>query len=451
MAILLDLPSELLYKVFLYFCSCKGNSQRRTISQSPLREYEYIRKVFISREFTDWLTLTNLRLTCRRLNIIASDILYRHFYVLISGWDYADFDGAAKLITNIVGGRSAINGTARKLLLNLADPEFFSHSIGYPAVFRDDLVKRIPKILTELPKLETLRVDIASSDGIYRQSVKFDLARAADFTSTLADGISYANLQNLSSLYLTLLCTQDFEVLARRLPVSVCERIQHLYLAVADGTGPGGTDIFNRYMQNVEWLPSNLQAVSPNLQHQQGLFDFVAKCENITSLAICATQHLNVDLLNWRHLPKSLEVLYLNRLQASSEGLRRLMWPAPEEDPGRCGLERVQFTDMELTQGTWEEIFHRLIHSPTLRYFCAHNLSYAAKGESAAFRTREATTWNLSKSAVNVQSRRDGDLGSLQRLFEVLLQKANSQSGHGGPEYPHDPKCLSHIRPHVYE
>lgn len=439
-------------------------------------EFEYLMHLQRPPLWPDWKTLSSLRLSCQALNEVASPVLFRGYYILICS-DLTGVSSFPDTILRLIPSQSNINLYVKKLWFSFTGTDFFgtddpSGPDTTKEAIWDRIANEIPEIIARFPKLDVLRIDTGgfdSPEANYQRLLHLD--RCTKLRTGLASALSKPDLQ-LAKLYLTLLCTHDFEVLCQSIPDSTFQNLQHLFVAIADGTGPGGDDQYiytgqydDYYDGDSEIWYSNLQEAYPNIKHQNELFKLVSKCTNLTSLAICGTQHLDADLLDWSPDFSALEHVYLNRIEISADNLNKLFSPAPDQNSIDFRLSAIQCTQVQLKSGTWEQVFRHLETVPTFRYICATNLDYTYEGESAGF--REYSTRVSTGGTENILSVRPEDYLALERLWGKLVVKAGGKRGYQrrptqwavGTDrpvfqdlgaYPHDPEAFGYERPRVF-
>lgn len=186
----------------------------------------------------------------------------------------------------------------------------------------------------------------------------------------------------LRDLRLFLPCTHDFKHVSNSLPDTFFNQLRHLFLGVADETGPGG----NR--RRLQWSstrgdygdhslsPSNLQKKYHNDQYDGELFNIVARCHNIESLGIAGTHYLDLDKLEWSPAAGGVRLLYMERLRCSPESMLRLLRPNGAITHSSAAAI-IDLRDVCLKTGRWAEIFSHLYeHCPNMEYLRSENLCY---------------------------------------------------------------------------
>jgi hypothetical protein len=115
------------------------------------------------------------------------------------------------------------------------------------------------------------------------QAKSLPLSEIEVFVHGLANAFASPQLSPmLTNLHLQLVCTHDFEVIAKSASADFLQRITSLYIEIADGTGPRGSyEYDSTYGSHEDYesdtLFSNIQMRYPNVKHQQGLFDLIAQ------------------------------------------------------------------------------------------------------------------------------------------------------------------------------
>ncbi|PSN71156.1 hypothetical protein BS50DRAFT_570561 [Corynespora cassiicola Philippines] len=456
MAQLSDLPTEIIVEIVSYFDRVINPQEFRGRRVCAFREYQYLHEIFNSTEvIADWTTLRNLRLTCHLLNHVATPVLFGSLHITINGYWPTEGNDTFKILESCALGENDVVVNAKKLLIDLTDIDFFK-TIAHAeddglGSFRDRILDGLADAICALPRLEVLRIDLESVANKWPgERFEFSLQRTTQLISILVDAFTSPSLStHITTLYLSLFCTRDFEIISQSAPDLLLERIRHLYIQVVDGTGPWGNDEYDRiysfaddYMDETPY--SNLQQLYPNRLHQQGVFDLIKKCKRLRSLGITGTQHLDLDSLEWARGKNELEILYLKRMRISATKCLEILSPGHAQALSDFRMERVQFSEVELKDGVWETIFKNLEKTPSLQFFGAENLDYMFMGDSSVFRLGGPYLWT--ESLENILSIRTGDNMALRALWTELINRAG-----GIDNYPGKPEEFNSERKGVFQ
>ncbi|KAE8445438.1 hypothetical protein EG329_013451 [Mollisiaceae sp. DMI_Dod_QoI] len=242
------------------------------------------------------------------------------------------------------------------------------------------------------------------------------------FMEQLSHTLSTDSFSCLTGLQLSLPCTHDFLVLGKALPESLLLRIKRLFLAVMDATGPGGSRQYTRWTDahgdgDTRYPLSNLQQRYPNREYTYAMFDIAARCQNLEILGLECSHRLDCDLLSLS--TSKLSSLYLQRMTASVSKLIELLSPST--------LSRLWIEGIELTSGTWAEVFIHLQNCEKLEYLNPSNCSYARGGSSIHLRAWNGRLW---EDTTNLWSIHAPDESTLVNLVERLTEKAGGRENY---------------------
>ena len=182
------------------------------------------------------------------------------------------------------------------------------------------------------------------------------------------------SLTNLTYLKLTLPCAYDFVAVEENLPDEVARQLRHVYLEYIDGTGEGGNA--KDQHPSLHAPLSNIQDLYPNDEHKSVLWKIVSRCTSLCSLGLAGTQRIEPPTSSWSG--PGLNNVYLQRVAMQSEQLVNMM--ARE-------VEAVDFGDVKLVSGSWEEVFSALLGSERLINLSVKNLTYDEDGEQFFYST----------------------------------------------------------------
>jgi hypothetical protein len=282
-----------------------------------------------------------------------------------------------------------------------------------------DLLALVPNVVSKLPKLEQLVVNLNEqwrSDGPisydpsyaveanaedvskeeYRHGLNLQLSLLDQMRSTVASIFSKSGhkIEFLTYLRLTLPCAYDISAIGASISDGVAMHLRDLYLEYIDGTGPGGDLSYLRSWrggraEGDENYPfSNLQRRFPNTAYMEGISSLVLRCQNLESLGLVCTQHLDCQYLEWQPLQKGLRSVYIHRAAITSENMIRLLSPSQGLSESCVpNIEAVYIDEVELMGGTWAAVFEHLLECPSLTYLHLYNIVYSKHGTSAHMRT----------------------------------------------------------------
>ncbi|CZR69545.1 uncharacterized protein PAC_19445 [Phialocephala subalpina] len=291
---------------------------------------------------------------------------------------------------------------------------------------------------TKLPNLQSLKADVPRWKSEYNPEpsnghVQLNLDILQAFTQQLSQILTQPEQwKYLKDLRLALPSSHDYLQLSRTIPDELLARLDRLSLTVTDATGPDGAKQYLEYVdedgsgQEV-FPPSNIQVLYPNSVHSHGVFDIVSRCPNLKSLGIEGTHHLDTNVLK-REKKAGLENLYLKRVRISAENLIIL---SLGDGPNRAlSLSTLWFEDIELTAGTWTEVFSDLGICPELLYLNPVDLGYARNGESAGHRPWSPWGGHHHEDVANLWSTNEEDEETLMALMENLAQRAGGRGSY---------------------
>jgi len=284
------------------------------------------------------------------------------------------------------------------------------------------MIRNLPTFLKYMPKLESLYLETPvwkSESEIIPPILDSNLLSA--LTQALVDGLTFSNLDDLTTLDLLLPCTHDFVSLSSKIPETTFRRLRHLRLQTTDATGKGGSRDYiihaSRNDDNDEYfLPSNLQQQYPNRVHKNGIFDFVSLCPNLTFLEISGTHFLDGNAMT---IPASLESLKLHRVRFDASILGTLLSPPLQ-------VSKVWLEDVELTGGVWNDVWKALLLNPSLTYLYTELCSYARSNPWCAL----LRSWGLgciSRPEIVTDIDAGEEYNGLRTLINSLVAKAGGR------------------------
>ncbi len=242
--------------------------------------------------------------------------------------------------------------------------------------YLNDLCVILPICSRNLPSLRVLSIARfeGNAEGVPEK------ARQILFKAT-QNTFRYGLFHRLEELSLRLPFAYDFEVLAesgftvepttlRRPLYEVLVQLRHLQVFIQDNSGHLG----QRYYSS---LASESQTHFRNVIHQKGFFGFVELATQLESLSISCTHALDMDLLSIANF-KQLHVLVLSRIKVSMENFEALI------TQNKSTIRALDFSQLELKTGTWENLFTSSCSLPHLKYLHIESCGYIQSSNHAA-------------------------------------------------------------------
>ncbi|KAE9365010.1 hypothetical protein N431DRAFT_95188 [Stipitochalara longipes BDJ] len=346
---------------------------------------------FERRGSLDVTTLQTLRLTSKAFNEAASRVLFRSYPVI---WDALSISEGSKtqLASSLMNSENKLLPMVRRLKVSFQNSlkhfEIGTHDYNDQGPSKE-IIEDLPMVLKNLSSLNCLEVYTSSWVMDHRTSsrlgpgLQLDCALLEKVPRAISYGIS--NMEYLTDLRLLLPCTHDFLELSNSVADSIFHGIRHLFLGVTDATGPGGSMDYLMFLDDDddEFVLSNLQQSHSNVDHIRELLAVVERCPNLESLGLEGTQMLNCDLLRWMPTTMGLKSLYLFRANISAEKLVTLLSSPAAHNMKLSSIIKVWLERVNLTAGTWSDVFDHLMACPSLAYHNPQDLSYARGGKSS--------------------------------------------------------------------
>ncbi|KUJ14555.1 uncharacterized protein LY89DRAFT_784480 [Mollisia scopiformis] len=431
------LPPELYLEIASIFETAVPYDPPRS-AYPPTRTsyYKLIQQWFNKKPRPDVKNLRNLRLVSKAFNAAATVVLFRS---TSARW----WLGAACL-------RGQLNASIQNSILSPASPLpnkikyldiDFRHTglrlLDYPPTNprspahaeSRELIYQLSNVLSSIPDLRSLSISTGtwtshmepvfydSDDDVdipaepYAEDV--DILAVSALMGQISLAFSAMTYPHLTELWLSLPCTHDFSMLGKSLPLF--EQLKSLFLLVADETGPGGslpvTGEPSRFSDEDDDMPSsNLQQQYPNKDYAAAMFEVVSRCTNLEILGLKCTHKLDDDLLSLN--TSRLRCLSLHRMTISASKLIELLPPST--------IARLWFESIELTSGTWADVFGHLQNCEKVEYINPSNCSYTRDGSSSHLILWARGPW---KDSENVWSTHRPDQSSLVGLVEGIIDK----------------------------
>jgi len=230
----------------------------------------------------------------------------------------------------------------------------------------EELAQMLPAALSSLKYLSSFELNFPTweVDLVYGWHSPINVTKVESLLTSIVRGLQ-TPFEHLSSLYLSLLCTHDVQVISEALPRTVKDKLVYLHLSIKDSTGPGGSD---KYLEEHWWDDggdendpnaeneedlvtriSEVQRKYPNATYQSAVFTLISECPRLKGFGLSCTQFLQIPKHPRGNTSSDLEVATLYRVRTSSIDL--LAWLLPEET---CpsSLLYIWLWHVELTSGT---------------------------------------------------------------------------------------------------
>ena len=243
-------------------------------------------------------------------------------------------------------------------------------------LYAEDASRLLPVCIARLSCLEAL--------DVCGPSFPWTIASVAEeptrlFTNAIVSVLRYVELPCLTELNLRLPVTHEFGELftkhpsPSRIPVrDVMRRLRHLKISVSDFTvdDPSHTRGAPR---------SALRDAYPNADFVASPLKLIELSAGLESLAIRSSDMLNVDALEL-HDDVSLRSLKLSMLYTTATALMRIL------EHSRDSLRAVDLHMVELSDGVWDEVLHKLCACPHLWYWSISASGYSSSGSNEHLR-----------------------------------------------------------------
>lgn len=158
----------------------------------------------------------------------------------------------------------------------------------------------------------------------------------------------------------------------------VFPRLERLSLAIIDESGPGGVRFGrHRYMDHDDpifdeadtYQSTDLQALYPNVRHQESLLSLIEQCPTLVSLKLCATHFLDLNSVDDSKL-SHLRHLHLTRFTIRAAKLSTIL------QRNKQSLYSIYLNEVELSDGTWDSVFSCLVGAPKIMRFIVSSVGY---------------------------------------------------------------------------
>lgn len=413
--------------------------------------------------------LLHLRLVSKAFRQVATRVLFRSHRIIwqVNPHSWSGLERANALnesIEKFLFGSINMHPMVRHLKISQPRCLLPSTEVGEDGA-STEFLRLLPEALKQLSNLNSLSIYPGSlesdepGDLETAEPKTWNNDRVSQLLSGLATVFYSEKLENLTDLRLFLPCTHNFAEINASMSDSFANRLVYLYLGITvskltihfcyyrlhillilsnfkvndsgqDCTGPGGT---SNYLYNFdddgdgdeEYQVSNLQMEFPNQEYQKALFDIVCRCRNLEVLGLKGTQRLDLKQLDWTPASKGLRAIELDRVKTSVETLVNILSPSEETPLSDSILKNINFVEVDLETGSWEDIFTFLSGLPSLLFFNPENLRYTRGHPSF---TTGGRAW---EDCRNVWSEMGEEEETLLRLTEALVAKAG-----GVDEYP---------------
>lgn len=322
-------------------------------------------------------------------------------------------------------------------------------SESYPLDHIDSMFDQLPVVLSHPNMLLRLDVFFPTTESKYYgyqddpndYAPQYDLQRLKRVIGSLSKCFTEGRLQTLTDLRLSLPCTHNFLDLSRAMSEGLVTQLRHLYLAISDAAGPGGSKDYLIWADEDEdgddgFPLSNLQEEFPNGEYAATVFNLAARCPNLESLGIVGTHVLDAESCAWTaHYPK-LKSLLLKRIKISADRLRCLT-VLPDRPAAEAQLSKVLLEEVFLDHGEWHDVFGWWVLYPALIYVHVQNLFYSRNGSSS-----HLAAWNgrPREDSREMWTEHAPDEDALAEVIRVVIKRAGGLGKYpnihgGGPTW----------------
>lgn len=287
--------------------------------------------------------LASLRLTCKILNIIATPILFRTFWL---SFDFGiQSNNSMKSFSMLAQSRLSKHVEALVIA-----PKHAVHRLDFQRL-RYNLVQLACVLPINIAKLENLRSFQASAccpTAKSHQSLMLPEDLRTILTDTVGRTLAFLALQappSLSALELNLPLAYDFVQISKlQMTATSMTSVRGLDLQILDDSGTGGS--LDHYESR-----SSIQALHPNSLYADGVVELLRFLPNLHSLNIAATHVLNMEGLKDANLCH-LRALSLRRIRISAIGVHEIIRSGCWEQ-----LKCLKLEECSLTSGKWQDVF----------------------------------------------------------------------------------------------
>lgn len=308
--------------------------------------------------------LATLRLVSKCFNQSASPVLFRHFNATVG---VCSRTTSLENLVNVSSSANAANVRNLEVLfrfLGETDHQYLLQAVA-------ELVGVLPGCLTRFPNLKALHFNF--------QVPRCPRRLAEVFRDTVITALRYTPLSKLTELDTGLPIAYDFGLLLDSSPIqvripieNVLRRLRHLSLCISEWT----SDQDQRYYFRPVFYEN---AALPNPTYAKNLCKMVELAENLESLAVDSKDIINVDNMNL-HKSIRLKTLSLERVSISAHVLISLI------DQCENNITSIEFSRVELTSGTWENVLVRISRLSKLLNFWVVSGGYSRDGTSSHLR-----------------------------------------------------------------
>lgn len=392
-------------------------------------------------------TFDSLRLACKTLSAAVTRLMLPRIEIIIDLHDRHEV--VSFLDSSATPGE--FSNAIRKFHLSFRPSETSARvfdglrgSESHPLDHIDSMFDQLPVVFSHPDML--LRLDVffptteskhyGYQDDPNEYAPQYDLQRLQRVIGALSKCFTKERLQALTDLRLTLPCTHNFLDLSNAMSEGLMTQLQHLYIAISDAAGPGGSKDYLIWADEDEdgddgFPLSNLQEEFPNDEYAAAVFNLAARCPNLESLGIVGTHVLDAESCAWTaHFPK-LKSLLLKRIKISADRLRSLT-VLPDRPATEAQLKKVLLEEMYLDSGEWNDVFAWWVLHPALVYIHVQNLFYSRNGPSSHLAVWNGTLWEESREmwtehapdedalaeAIRIVIKRAGGLGNYPNIHE---------------------------------
>ncbi|OLN81215.1 hypothetical protein CCHL11_07367 [Colletotrichum chlorophyti] len=279
----------------------------------------------------------------------------------------------------------------------------------------------------------------------------YDMQGLEETMSSIQYGLRSPALQHLVDLSLEVPSTWHVGELAKTLSSGARDRLTRLRLVIVDATGPCGSpwyviheqghnDSTTTEISGYGYAPGNVQVAYPNQENQDSLWDLVASCKNLESLAVEASHYLDLNRLNRKPAPKSrgLRNLSLYRIRTNVSSILKLLSATPGSDlPPAARRVNLEHVKIHSDGGNWEKVFDYLrTRCPNLELFRACQLTYFSEHPRFEYNHRPHENYSVIWTAQGLEG--NNDEKSVARLYRKMVQKVGKPERYPVTDGPDD-------------
>jgi hypothetical protein len=232
----------------------------------------------------------------------------------------------------------------------------------------------LPVLLARFQNLKTFRLQSPSMIAALCPEDQISMALLSQLTSSFVHSLRFVGLPRLRSLHLSLPVTAEFG----RFFVSegyvtdfenILDQIQEMHFIINDDTGREG-------FREIKRPRSQVKGRYPLQNFADYLTSFIGYAKKIKVLSVEVRSRFDISNLTTTNFTQ-LTHLRLLGVSIKWETLRDIVRSA------RSTLLRVELENVQLSSGTWEDVFNVFVEASDIYFFATSGLGYSATGSSA--------------------------------------------------------------------